>query len=196
MSAYEVPPPTIKVEETKSNNDMEEPTKENEETNNLNQQALQTNQSCEQPVKLKDRKVKEFINNIVDTTLQTEAISEDQLIGDWVELVDMEETITTLQNTTKDVAKQAKMKIVARYILIYQANMEETEERGVKDMKRLLVTTENERKIGSSGEGKNKLLDLKPKPSWGYYKYIAHILIVQTRSDKICETPSRKYKKK
>ena len=67
MSEYEVPFTTtninIKVEETKSNNDMDEPTKENQE----------------QPLKLKDRKVKEFINNIVETTLQTEAISEDQL---------------------------------------------------------------------------------------------------------------------
>ena len=149
MSEYKVPFTTtnIKVEETKSNNDMDEPTKENQE----------------QPVKLKDRKVKEFINNIVETTLQTEAISEDQLIGEWAELVNMEVTITTLLSTTKDKAKQAKMKIVARYI--YQANMEETEEKGFKDMVRLLV--ENERKIGSSGEGKNKLTDFNPKTFTG-----------------------------
>ena len=56
MSEYEVPFPTIKVEETKSNNDMEEPTKENQATNQLIQPTNNVNL---------DQKVKEVINKYV-----------------------------------------------------------------------------------------------------------------------------------
>ena len=110
MSEYKVPFP-IKVEETRSSEDIE-PTKEDLEMTKA--KVRQPVQQGDGRVKLEDRKLLELIIKMAKTTAQTDTIGENLTIGEAVN--ELDNLLQTLQCTTKCILIKARMATIVNYL--------------------------------------------------------------------------------
>ena len=88
---FELPFDNIKVEETRSNDDMMEEESKEESTNQAT--TRQPVQQGDGRVKLEDRKLLELINKMANTTVQTDTIEEDLRIGEAVTVLEKEDLL-------------------------------------------------------------------------------------------------------